>query len=362
MDQRSLPRYVCKYERKDGTPVYRFNPPADLLEAGQLKRETLGTDLRSVLPKAKVLNKKVDELREAQPVLRKLTKSSTVRFLVDCYYNTHSFKGLRDNTKKEYTYYLERICSYIGERRLNNLKVSSCKILYEQWLNTHGVHGANHMLSMTSIVFNLSVEMDVLMRNPFSFVKRSSAKPRKQVWTHEQLDLFLSTAYTKFDWRCVGLITQMAYAWCQRVGDMRNLKWTNIDFDKQVVRIEQSKRKAEVFLPIDDDLFEMIKQQENDFGFQEWVAPRPKPVQREFVPYTMFGLSHTARDVMNEAGLPKELRISDLRRTGVVELVEAGVDTFSIMSVTGHNNPTSVKPYLKHTLRSATNALEKRRR
>ena len=60
-------------------------------------------------------------------------------------------------------------------------------------------------------------------------------------------------------------------------------------------------------------------------------------------------------------GLPPELRLSDLRRTGTTEMVEAGVGMAQIMSVTGHANPQSVKPYMKNTLASANYALTERK-
>jgi integrase len=65
---------------------------------------------------------------------------------------------------------------------------------------------------------------------------------------------------------------------------------------------------------------------------------------------------------MDEADLPKELRLSDLRRTGTTEMVDAGVGIAQIMSVTGHSNPQSVKPYLKNTLSSADYALTQRKK
>ena len=55
--------------------------------------------------------------------------------------------------------------------------------------------------------------------------------------------------------------------------------------------------------------------------------------------------------------MPSELRLMDLRRTGTTEMVEAGVSMGQIMSVTGHANPQSVKPYMKNTYASAENAL-----
>ena len=42
-------------------------------------------------------------------------------------------------------------------------------------------------------------------------------------------------------------------------------------------------------------------------------------------------------------------------------MVEAGVPMGQIMSVTGHSNPQSVKPYMKNTYASANNALTTRK-
>ena len=64
---------------------------------------------------------------------------------------------------------------------------------------------------------------------------------------------------------------------------------------------------------------------------------------------------------MDRAGLSKELRLSDLRRTGTTEMVDAGVSMGNIMSVTGHSNPQSVKPYMKNTFASANVALNLRK-
>ena len=105
----------------------------------------------------------------------------------------------------------------------------------------------------------------------------------------------------------------------------------------------------------------MLVQQEQDFGFQRYVVPRTTPVQGEYHPYSMERLSKAGRAVMREAGLSDELRLMDLRRTGTTQMVEAGVPMGQIMSVTGHSNPQSVKPYMKNTYASANNALTVRK-
>jgi len=55
------------------------------------------------------------------------------------------------------------------------------------------------------------------------------------------------------------------------------------------------------------------------------------------------------------------LYASDMRRTAITEMIESGKDITSIMSVSGHQNPSSLKPYIKHTLKSATVALADRK-
>ena len=63
---------------------------------------------------------------------------------------------------------------------------------------------------------------------------------------------------------------------------------------------------------------------------------------------------------MRLAKLPEELRLMDLRRTGVTQMIDKGVPIGQLMSVTGHNHVSSVKPYMKHTYDAANNALTQR--
>jgi integrase len=148
----------------------------------------------------------------------------------------------------------------------------------------------------------------------------------------------------------------MAYEWCQRLGDMANLTWDMYDPETRVLYLEQSKRRAKVELPTTDELHEMLMQQKTDVDFQSYVAPRC--MERRIIsrPYDKYALSYVAREIIKAAGLPDELQIMDMRRTGTMEMVEAGVSLPQIMSITGHANPQSVKPYMKNTLTSARKA------
>jgi len=285
--------------------------------------------------------------------------------LVGDYYSSYDFKLLREETQAQYKYLLgvvlntevegTPLCHYDPD----NLPTRIAKQSYDLWCDK-GISMANHLLSAARIAFNYGLRMEHCLTNPFANVRKRTTDRRKVVWGRGDVQRLLEAAYSDFSTRNVGLIAHMAYEWCQRLGDMRLLTWDAINFDAQTVYIKQSKRKAEVHLPIEDDLFDMLKQQEQDFGFQQYVAPIPTPYAGEFIPYSIYKLPLYARKLMDDVGLPKELRLSDLRRTGTTEMVEAGVGMAQIMSVTGHANPSSVKPYLKNTLESANNALTAR--
>lgn len=286
--------------------------------------------------------------------------------VADEYYLSHDYKNLRQETKTHYEYCLNSALAtpiegvVIGEMDCTKLSTKQAKLAYDIWCD-RGISTANHIMAMARILYNYALRMEHCFVNPFTVVRKRATKPRKVVWSKEDVTKLLDAAYSDFSTRNIGLIAHMAYEWCQRVGDMRVLTWDAIDFEQRRVIILQSKRDAQVELPIDDDLYDMLVQQEQDFGFQPYVAPRPTSYRGVYEPYTMYKLPLHARKLMDDAGLSKELRLSDLRRTGVTEMVDAEVGIGQIMSVTGHADPQSVKPYLKNTYVSANNALTARK-
>ncbi len=290
-----------------------------------------------------------------------------VQELLKEYYISFEYNNLRAETKAQYKYFLGIVCSTsvvdgieLGSYKLSSLTTKLAKLSYNKWCE-RGVSFANHLMSVIRVLLNYGINMEHCNMNPFSNIKKRVVTHRKVVWTKDDVIRFLDTAYSDFKTRNIGLIAQMAYEWCQRIGDMRVLEWSNLDLDAKRMQIQQSKRRAEVFLPISDELHEMLVQQQDDYGFQKYVVPRPRPFRGSYKPYSLTKLPIIARKVMTSAGLSNELRLSDLRRTGTVEMVDAGVSMGNIMSVTGHANPQSVKPYMKNTFTSANLALQARR-
>jgi len=73
-----------------------------------------------------------------------------------------------------------------------------------------------------------------------------------------------------------------------------------------------------------------------------------------FKPFTLLQLAKQGKIVMKAAGVPEYLKMMDMRRTAVTEMIEAGVPLTNVMSVTGHATTHSLTPYIKNTLKSAS--------
>jgi integrase len=298
-----------------------------------------------------------------------LKESNTLQVACKFYMNTPKFANLAGKTQIDYEKNLSAVCDTLVQRgkRLGNIKLkdlrfSNVTVAYDTWLVDRGVRTANYYATCLSIVLNTAIRHEALMLNPVSLIQRSKSEPRKVRWTHDQVRTFLDTAYSQWQWRSIGLIVHMAYQWAQRVGDMRTLDWGSLDLDSNRLDLLQSKRRAEVHLPIQGGLVEMLKQQKEDFGFQDYVAPRVTPRAGVYSCYDMDEINSLVKDVVREAGLPlNTITAMDLRRTAITQMVEEGADIAHIMQASGHNNPQSVKPYLVNTFSGASNALSKRK-
>ena len=298
-----------------------------------------------------------------------LKDSDTIATACDFYMRTPKYQALSYRSKKDYEYNLLRACKtkvqndkVLGNIKLRDLRFKHATVAYDKWLVNVGTRQANYMATCLSIVLNTAIRHEALVTNFLTLVQRTKDKTRKVRWTDTQVVTFLDTAYSEWKWRSIGLIIHMAYDWAQRVGDMRTLQWSNIDLTTQTLDLEQSKRRAEVRLPIDDALCKMLTEQKKDFGFQQYVAPAVEPHNGVYRAYPEGDIHKLVNEVKAAAGLPSEITAMDLRRTGITQLVEGGVDTFGIMQVSGHSNPQSVKPYLINTLSGATNALSQRKK
>lgn len=226
----NLPRYVTLAKAAEGITKWRYNPPQDAVDAGVVQRTVLGTDKDKAFALAEELNTKLDNWRKELRYLKHISEDTKVVDLVKAYKNNITYTKLSAKAQHDYIYYLQGWKDSkangipLYQCKLGSLVTPHCQKIYETHAE-HSVSLANHTLAVYRLLFNFAIRHGYITHNPFSKVLRRADKPRRTVWTREDVRAFMNTAYSTFKWRNVGLIVQMGYEYGQRMGDMRKLRW-----------------------------------------------------------------------------------------------------------------------------------------
>lgn len=354
-------KYTRKIKNKDGSVVHRFIPPTEVSKAGVVKSQTFkdGRTARYEVPR---LIEKIEAYRRGEIKEGNVGPSSRIVHVINYYLSSKQFSSLSNNSQRKYETELLKIASSeIGYLPINKLTAKACKEVYEDWIQDSSVAKANEKARLFSVVLNFARSLDLINDNPMSKVKKLRHEPYTPIWTQAQVELFLETAFTKFEWRNVGLLVMMCYEWAQRPTDICHLTWDKLDLNNARMELKQSKRGAEVKVPIEEPLLSMLKEQKEDWGFQKYVIPHHRASDNAYIPLKPETFGPMLRQIKKACGLPEDLKIGHLRKTAITEFVAAGVDSTGIMQVTGHKNISSLNPYMKHTFEGAKTALNSRK-
>ena len=129
-----------------------------------------------------------------------------------------------------------------------------------------------------------------------------------------------------------------------RRGELLGLKWTDVDLDRGVLKIQRaiSRQNGKVVeaplktknayrtLPLSADAIDVLMQQRRKTGNSEWVFP--SPIGGPMSPDSVLHMLHR---VLKRAGLPK-VRFHDLRHTFATLALQNGVDIKTVSGMLGH--------------------------
>ena len=301
-----------------------------------------------------------------------LIKKGTVSDAIEKYLKTLEFKKKISNekTKIQYDYQLRRLMStvlddgqVVGTIPISKLNVAKCQRVYWALVEgvstgSDGVRFANYTVQIATRAWNVLMRYDLLEKNPWGFVERSKVSPRNTLWMPDHFKQFLTTAFSINKWRNIGLLVRINVELGQRIEDIRVSEWVNYNFDEKLYMREVIQKTKERIpgIPLSDSLVQMLLDQKEDYGFQKYVVPHP--YMRS--PYSEQNISRVFRQIMEEAGLPKELQLRDIRRTVLTDLANHGATDTEIMAYSGHKSRESLMPYVCISTHQARNAADKR--
>ena len=306
--------------------------------------------------------RKQERERKKKQELEEKTKSILGSFFRNIYMpNSKANKKSKRSWQREEELYRRWIEPVIGSKPLNEIDPMDLEQIKQNMMDTNkSPRTIQYALAVTRQIFNLARTLGIYQGdNPVSKVKKPSVDNRRlRYLTREEADLLLNELKKRnqqlHDIALLSLHTGM------RAGEIFNLTWDCIDFEKKQILIKDPKNKSNRYAYMTTKVKEIFEKryqgQLNGLVFTDQKGNKIKKVSRVFA------------KVVEETGLnqgieDKRQRVvfHTLRHTYASWLVEQGVDLYTVKELMGHKTLAMTERYShlgENTLKQAVGKLD----
>lgn len=353
-------KYVERRERRDGAVLWVVNPAQHLKDAVGARYDQFELLDEANAYAQDILDAYADYKRGIKREVR--AAMASVDGLFEYYRSTKDYKELKNNSKRMYHTMIQQASLLhvgrsnvrFGEMKATSVDPELVDKLYDQVKEVKSLHRATTMCKVLRKVWFVGLRAGRVKSNPFQKMGLKKLDDRTVLWEPHQVAQFIETA-DKINMKSIGTMALLCYDLCQRPGDMRQLTWGN--YRHGVFTFFQEKTNTEVNIPASPRLRERM----------EAIRPSGASMTDHIVLCEATGklydrrlYSKWAAKVRSEAGLPFELQIRDLRRTGATEMAEAGCTEDELRSVTGHQSRDVLSIYVRPTTKLAASGINRR--
>lgn len=127
-----------------------------------------------------------------------------------------------------------------------------------------------------------------------------------------------------------------------RISEVINLSIRDVDFDRRMMHIKQSKHKKDRYVPISEHLVRGLRTYIDTSNPKEWLFNgkiRGSQMSRT-------GVRHAFRSALSKAGIEKDACIHTLRHSYATHLLEMGLDIMTVKDQLGHSIIATTMMYL----------------
>ena len=134
-----------------------------------------------------------------------------------------------------------------------------------------------------------------------------------------------------------------------RCAEVRNLRLSDLDFDRRMLHVRQGKGGKDRYVPLSEHLIRGLEKYIQAECPQTWLFNGQVQQGEEGLTdtrYSQQGVQWVVRTARNEAGLAKQVSTHTLRHTFATHLLEEGLDIVSIKDLLGHESIQTTMVYL----------------
>ena len=144
------------------------------------------------------------------------------------------------------------------------------------------------------------------------------------------------------------LIIQIGYASGLRVSEIINLRWQDIDFDRNIIHIKRAKGKKDRIVMLSKKVKDNLMELASDKEGYVFVTNRNGK-------YTQRTIQKILENTAHKAGIRKRITPHSLRHSFATHLLEKGVDIRYIRDLLGHSDISTTLIYTKVSKRDISN-------
>jgi integrase len=342
------------YKRDDGLWVGALNLG---YRNGKRKRKVVyGHTRREVV-------EKLDKLKHDQGLVDISQDRQTVKQFLDSWLTQVIKKYRAEKTYINYEYIVRvRIVPHIGNIQIDRLNAQRIQRMISDITEELHPNSVRYVKTVLVAALNQAVAWGLLPRNPAEHVNVPKARPTEhRIFTEDEAERFLQiVAGHRFE-----PIYRIALSLGLRMGEIRRLKWEDVNFETGKIYIRPGKTKARTLslspvlqsvLREHEENWKLLKEAQADvWKEQGYVFPSekgnilPEPTLRK----------HFKRS-LNQAGLPDNIRFHDLRHSAASFLLAQKEHPRVIMEILGHSSiKISMDTYAHPSDESMSDALSK---
>jgi integrase len=365
LETRITPWSATRRVLGDGGTYWYFIPPKDALKSGLLKSRNLGGDTKKAIAEAAAMKERYEKWRRGEGFDPLVIPRGSWQEAADLYQQSPGYLvELGESTRASYRSglkaFLGEPCPWstgkvMGQTLVADLTEDRANELYRQ-LQKFAMVGdrmkptrlsmANLAMAVASKVWQMGRSKGFVSGdNPTLLVSKATPVNDRALWTLEDVQRYVAVAWERttfwrgryYPVRSVGIAAALQFELSQRQGDVLSLKWE--DWDGTHFKIVPSKTERRVGRTI----YPTASEWTVDLLHQLRRINNPKPSdyivtnERTGTRYRGPGaLRKMHVGILKEAGLSPDLTLLDLRRSGINEMIDAGVDALHAIAQSGH--------------------------
>lgn len=259
------------------------------------------------------------------------------------YLSTYASTSLRPSSYDRYRDIVNRILiPKFGDIKLSEINPEDVEVFRSERLKEVSASTVNREFTRLRSIFHKAVEWGYLRSYPFRTIKEFKEPPGKvRFITPEEFETLLwacdpnsllenannwGRTFSKLLCAFLKPIVLIAFHTGMRMGEIRNLKWKDIDFKNRIISADTTKNNERRTIPINQTLFGVLKSLPVHLG-----------TEKLFPNITSQQLSNAFSRACKRAGI-NDFRFHDLRHSFASYLTMAGENLRTVQILLGHKD------------------------